>query len=48
MLAEEKGRYRPVEVRTGREFEDKTEVLEGLEAGQTGRGVRSVPPRFRG
>ena len=34
MLAEDEGRYRPVEVRTGREFDDKTEVLEGLEAGQ--------------
>ena len=35
MLAEGKGRYRPVEVRIGREFDDRTEVLEGLEAGQT-------------
>jgi Cu(I)/Ag(I) efflux system membrane fusion protein len=34
MLAEEEGRYRPVAIRTGREFDDKTEVLEGLEAGQ--------------
>jgi Cu(I)/Ag(I) efflux system membrane fusion protein len=34
MLAEDEGRYRPVEVRTGREFDDKTEVLDGLEAGQ--------------
>ena len=34
MLAEEKGRYRPVEVRIGQEFDDKTEVLDGLEAGQ--------------
>lgn len=34
MLAETEGRYRPVEVRTGREFNDQTEVLEGLEAGQ--------------
>jgi len=34
MLAENEGRYRPVEVRIGREFDDKTEVLEGLEAGQ--------------
>ena len=34
MLAEDEGRYRPVEVRIGREFDDKTEVLEGLEAGQ--------------
>jgi Cu(I)/Ag(I) efflux system membrane fusion protein len=34
MLAEPEGRYRPVEIRTGRETGDKTEVLEGLEAGQ--------------
>ena len=34
MLAEDQGRYRPIEVRTGREFDDQTEVLEGLEAGQ--------------
>ncbi|NKQ10507.1 efflux RND transporter periplasmic adaptor subunit [Pseudomonas sp. SST3] len=34
MLAENEGRYRPVEVRTGREFDDKTEILEGLETGQ--------------
>jgi Cu(I)/Ag(I) efflux system membrane fusion protein len=34
MLAEEEGRYRPVAIRTGREFDEKTEVLEGLEAGQ--------------
>jgi len=34
MLAEDEGRYRPVEVRIGREFDDKTEVLDGLEAGQ--------------
>ena len=34
MLAENEGRYRPVEVRIGREFDDKTEVLDGLEAGQ--------------
>jgi membrane fusion protein, copper/silver efflux system len=34
MLAEEEGRYQPVAIRTGREFDDKTEVLEGLEAGQ--------------
>jgi len=37
MLAEDQGRYRPIEVRTGREFDD-----------QTGRGVRSVSPGFRG
>jgi len=35
MLAEAEGRYRPIEVRTGREFGDKTEILDGLEAGQT-------------
>lgn len=35
MLAEGEGRYRPVEVRIGREFDDRTEVLEGLDAGQT-------------
>lgn len=34
MLAEGEGLYRPVEVRIGREFDDRTEVLEGLEAGQ--------------
>ncbi|GAB3378416.1 efflux RND transporter periplasmic adaptor subunit [Azotobacter armeniacus] len=34
MLAEEEGRYRPVEVRSGRESADRTEVLEGLEEGQ--------------
>jgi Cu(I)/Ag(I) efflux system membrane fusion protein len=34
MLAEEEGRYQPVAIRTGREFDEKTEVLEGLEAGQ--------------
>lgn len=34
MVAEEKGRYRPVVIRIGREFDDKTEVLEGLKAGQ--------------
>ncbi|SER35480.1 efflux RND transporter periplasmic adaptor subunit [Halopseudomonas bauzanensis] len=35
MLAEAEGRYRPIEVRTGRELGDKTEILDGLEAGQT-------------
>ncbi|TYP66322.1 efflux RND transporter periplasmic adaptor subunit [Stutzerimonas stutzeri] len=34
MLAEKEGRYQPVAIRTGREFNEKTEVLEGLEAGQ--------------
>jgi len=34
MLAGEGGRYRPVEVRTGRENGDRTEVLAGLEEGQ--------------
>jgi Cu(I)/Ag(I) efflux system membrane fusion protein len=34
MVAEEGGRFRPVEVRIGRETEDKTAVLEGLEEGQ--------------
>jgi len=34
MLAEEPGRYRPVAIRTGRETGERTEVLEGLEAGQ--------------
>lgn len=34
MLAQAQGRYRPVEIRTGRETGDKTEVLSGLEAGQ--------------
>ncbi|WP_313086259.1 efflux RND transporter periplasmic adaptor subunit [Pseudomonas sp.] len=34
MLAEDEGRYRPVVIRTGREFDEKTEVLEGLQAGQ--------------
>lgn len=34
MLAEDAGRYRPVEVRLGRESDGKTVVLAGLEAGQ--------------
>ncbi|MEX6504012.1 efflux RND transporter periplasmic adaptor subunit [Pseudomonas zhanjiangensis] len=34
MLAEAEGRYRPVEIRLGREFADKVEVLQGLEEGQ--------------
>ena len=34
MLAEDAGRYRPVEVRLGRESAGKTVVLAGLEAGQ--------------
>ena len=34
MLAKEGGRYRPVAIRTGRETGERTEVLEGLEAGQ--------------
>lgn len=34
MLAEAEGRYRPVEIRLGREFADKAEVLQGLEEGQ--------------
>lgn len=34
MLAEDDGRYRPVEIRTGRETGDYTVVLEGLEEGQ--------------
>jgi Cu(I)/Ag(I) efflux system membrane fusion protein len=34
MLAEENGRYRPVEVRTGRENGEQIEVLAGLEEGQ--------------
>ncbi|WP_256657934.1 efflux RND transporter periplasmic adaptor subunit [Pseudomonas sp. 2FG] len=34
MLAEDGGRYRPVEVQLGRESEDKTVVLQGLEEGQ--------------
>ncbi|MFZ3183978.1 MAG: efflux RND transporter periplasmic adaptor subunit [Pseudomonas sp.] len=34
MLAEAGGRYRPVEVRLGRENEGKTVVLQGLEEGQ--------------
>lgn len=34
MVAEEAGRFRPVEVRIGRETEDKTVVLEGLQEGQ--------------
>lgn len=39
MLAEENGRFRPVEVLVGRETGDQTEVVEGLQAGQ--RVVRS-------
>jgi Cu(I)/Ag(I) efflux system membrane fusion protein len=34
MLAEDAGRYRPVEVQTGQENEGKTVVLKGLEEGQ--------------
>lgn len=34
MLAEANGRYRPAEIRTGRETGEKTEVLAGLEEGQ--------------
>lgn len=34
MLGEGAGRYRPVEVRLGREAEGQTEVLQGLEEGQ--------------
>jgi len=34
MVAEEQGSYRPVEIRTGREFNAKTEVLEGLQTGE--------------
>lgn len=34
MLAEDGGRFRPVKIRAGRETDGKTEVLEGLQAGQ--------------
>ncbi|UCU96102.1 efflux RND transporter periplasmic adaptor subunit [Hydrogenophaga taeniospiralis] len=34
MLAEGEGRFSPVEVRTGREAGDQTEILQGLQAGQ--------------
>ncbi|RVT49640.1 efflux RND transporter periplasmic adaptor subunit [Rubrivivax albus] len=34
MLAEDGGRFRPVEVRTGRETTDQVEILAGLQAGQ--------------
>mgnify|MGYP006199136455 FL=1 len=34
MLAGEDGRFSPVEIKTGIEFDGKTEVLSGLEAGQ--------------
>jgi Cu(I)/Ag(I) efflux system membrane fusion protein len=34
MLAEGDGRFSPVEVRTGREADDQTEILQGLQAGQ--------------
>lgn len=34
MLAEGDGRFSPVEVRTGREAGDQTEILQGLQAGQ--------------
>ncbi|RVT50605.1 efflux RND transporter periplasmic adaptor subunit [Rubrivivax albus] len=34
MLAEDGGRFRPVEVRTGRETADQVEILAGLQAGQ--------------
>ncbi|HVR49999.1 MAG TPA: efflux RND transporter periplasmic adaptor subunit [Pseudorhodoferax sp.] len=39
MLAEAEGRFSPVEVQTGREAGEQTEVLQGLQAGQ--RVVRS-------
>lgn len=34
MLAEDAGRYRPVEVQLGSEYQDKTVVLQGLQEGQ--------------
>jgi Cu(I)/Ag(I) efflux system membrane fusion protein len=34
MLAEDAGRYRPVEVRLGQESDGKTAILKGLEEGQ--------------
>lgn len=34
LLAQEEGRFAPVEIKTGIEFDGKTEVLSGLEAGQ--------------
>jgi len=34
MVAEGEGRFRPVEVRIGRETGEKTEILEGLEPGE--------------
>ncbi len=34
MLAQEQGKYSPTEIKTGREANGKTEVLEGLQAGQ--------------
>lgn len=34
MLAEGEGRFRPVEVRIGRETGERTEIIEGLDAGQ--------------
>lgn len=34
MLAEDGGRYRPLEVQLGRENQDQTQVLQGLEEGQ--------------
>jgi Cu(I)/Ag(I) efflux system membrane fusion protein len=34
LLAEGEGRFRPVEVKTGREAQDQTEILAGLAAGQ--------------
>ena len=34
MLAEDKGRYRPAEVRVGREASGKTEILAGLVSGE--------------
>lgn len=34
MLAESNGRYRPVEIRTGQESDERTEVLSGLQEGQ--------------
>ncbi|MFO1436351.1 MAG: efflux RND transporter periplasmic adaptor subunit [Gammaproteobacteria bacterium] len=34
MLAEDEGRYRPVEIQTGRESDGHTEVLDGLTEGQ--------------
>ena len=48
MLAEENGRFRPVEVEIGIESGGQTEIKRGLQAGPARRGVVAVPDRLGG